>query len=352
MNLLRFLRKGWLALSISFFVGLVAFFYFLFKLGPGAIRQILANSNLFYIALFILFSFFYFLFSTLKSKIILNSYNKDVPFFMLMKQVIAGYAVSYITPSARVGGEPVRVYMLKKENNINMRTGSAVVLIDKFVELTGIVLFAIISLFFFIFSPEISRAAKIITGSFLFAVLLFLTIFYLRTISRRGSFSSAFNMLQLTKIKSIKHFFNFFREVEKKMGSFFIYHKHTFFNCFLLYFAWLFLNIIQMKFLLLGLGVDASLRVLIVSLAFLGIAELLPIPAALGTLEAGQFAVFSIFLGQGSLGFAVSLFLRADNFLFVALGFAFLSHFGWGEVEKLLKKVFKNSGKNGKGLNL
>jgi len=341
MNLFGFLKKGWLALGISFFVGVVAFLYFLLKLGPGAIKQILANSNIFYIALFFLFSFLYHISSTLKSKLILASYGKHVPFFMLLKQVIAGYAVSYITPSARVGGEPVRIYMLNKENGINVRIGSAAILVDKFIEVTGVVLFAIVGLLFFIFSPEISRAAKIVIGTSLFAIFLSLAIFYLRTISRRGSFSSAFNLLQLRKIKRIRHFFNFFRDVEKKTGRFFIYHKSTLFNCFLLYFVWLFLNVVQMRFLLLGLGVDASLRVLIVSLTFLGVAELLPVPAALGTLEAGQFAVFSIFTGKGSLGFAVSLFLRAEAFIFVALGFSFLSHFGWGEIEKLFKKIFK-----------
>ena len=96
-----------------------------------------------------------------------------------------------------------------------------------------------------------------------------------------------------------------------------------------------------MKILLIALGFNIGLTNIIVSLTFLVVAEIIPVPAALGFLEAGQAAAFGLFAKGGSLGFAVSIFLRISAFIFVALGLAFISHFGWKHLEKMLKKVFK-----------
>jgi len=343
---LKFLRKGGLALIFSFLIGIIVFFYFVFKLGPSAFEHITENINLFYIILFFLCSFILFLIATWRARIILNAYKKKIPFFLLLKQIIAGYAISYITPGARVGGEPVRIYMLKKEAGIDYRTGSASVLMDKFVEITGIVVFGLVGVILFVFSPEISYSLKIGVAISLIIVSFLLVFFYLRCIAGKGSFSSLFNLFMLNGFPKLKKYFYFIIDVEKKMGNFFIKHKKAFLNSFVVYALYLIISILQMKFLLLGLGVDASFIMIMVSLTFLVVAEIIPVPAALGLLEAGQSAVFSLFSKGGSVGFAVSIFLRISAIFFVSLGFVFLSHFGWKRLEILLRKVFQTSEKN------
>ena len=104
-------------LIISFILGLIIFAGFIWWLGPEAVAMIVENLMWRYLFIFLLLSLTPFLFITLRWKIILSAYKKKVAFWTLFRQVIAGNAISYVTPSARIGGEPLRAYMLKKEAN-------------------------------------------------------------------------------------------------------------------------------------------------------------------------------------------------------------------------------------------
>ena len=341
----KLLKSGGIAIIISLFIGIAVFIYFFFRLGPRALILISQNFDYRYIFLFFVFSFLGFVFATLRARIILQAYGKKVNFFLLLKQIISGYAVSYITPSARFGGEPVRIYMLKKEAGVDYKIGTASVLMDKFVEILGVMLFGLIGVIMFVFAPKLAFNTKIFVATGILVILMILSVFYWRCISGKGSISSLFKLFLLHKIPRLSKFIRFIKDVEKKMSHFFIEHKKAFIKSILVYAVYLIFTIIQMKFLLLGLGTNVSVIVLIVSLTFLGIAEVIPVPAALGFLEAGQSAVFSLFAKGGSLGFAVSVFLRISAIIFVALGFVFLSHFGWKTIGKMLQKVFNISEK-------
>lgn len=340
MSILSF-KKGGLAVILSLFIGVAFFIYFLFKLGPNAL-DIIKNVKISYVALFFLCTIILFFLMTLRHKIIIEAYKKKIKFFTLLRQCIAGYAVSYITPAARFGGEPIRVLMLKREAGIDYRTASASVLMDKFIEITGLVLFGFLGVVFFIFAPKISYPFKIFVAFSLIFIFLFLIFFYMRCIKNKGALSIIFNLFLLDRIPKLDRFIEFIKDVEKKMGYFFRHHKKQFVKAMIIYVIYLLLTIIQLKFLLLALGVNVSIVVIVVSLTFLGVAEVIPVPAALGFLEAGQSAVFSLFSKGGSLGFAVSIVLRISALIFISLGFVFLSHFGWKEIEKLLKNIFKN----------
>jgi len=160
MKFFGFIKKSGVALVVSLFIGIAVFFYFWFRLGSDAFLHITENIKFGYIILFFLFSFAGFLLLTWRAKIILNAYKKKISFFLLLKQLIAGYAISYITPVARLGGEPVRIYMLKKEAGIDYKTASASILMDKFVEIIGLIIFIIIGIILFIYAPEISYSLK------------------------------------------------------------------------------------------------------------------------------------------------------------------------------------------------
>ena len=94
---------------------------------------------------------------------------------------------------------------------------------------------------------------------------------------------------------------------------------------------------LEFKFLLLGLGINASLVVIILALTVLGLVYFIPIPAGLGFLEAGQTGLFYALKGEGSIGFVLSLITRIRNLIFVAIGFSLIAYFSGGVVEKKLK---------------
>lgn len=326
------------SLIISITIGVAVFLIFLNWVGLGAIASVFKRVNLGYLAIYFIISSATFLPQVFRWQVILRGHNKDVGFLMLLRQTIAGYAVSYITPAVRLGGEPLRAYMLKKEADVDLRTGSSSIIIDKFVELIGSLVFGAIGLVLLIFIPGVSFWFKLVLASLILYGFYGLFVLYYRTVTDRGSFSELFIRFRFIKIERIKGFVNTLQDVEKRLKEFFTKHKkELFISCFF-YFMYGVMAVFEFKFLLLGLGVDASLSVVILSLTILGLMYFIPVPAALGFLEAGQTSLFYILEKEGGIGFVLSLVTRVRNLIFVALGFSLISYFSGGEIEKRIKK--------------
>lgn len=325
------------SLIISILIGVGIFLFFLDRVGIDNIGNIFKNVNLLYLFIYFIISTSTFLPSVLRWKVILKGYGKKVPFLMLFKQTIAAHSISYLTPSVKIGGEPLRAYMLKKETNIDLRTGSSSIIIDKFVELAGSVIFGSFGLILFFLTPA-PFLFKIILASVIFCAFYGLFVLYYRTVTNRGSFSSLFLYFKFYKISRIKNFVHVLEDVERKLKKFFVKNKKEFLMCFFYYFIYGILIIFEFKFLLLGLGVDASLVIIILSLTVLGFVNFIPVPAALGFLEAGQSSLFYILIGKGSVGFVLSLIIRIRNLFFTALGLGIISYFTGGRLRKLLRR--------------
>lgn len=329
-------KRSRLNFIISVLVGLIIFSIFLYKAGWQALLLIWQNINFFYLLLYFLLTTFVFFLMTWRWQVIVNAYD-EVSFWKLLKQTIAGYAVAYTTPSVRLGGEPLRAYMLKKEAGVDLRTGSSSVIMDKFVELTGTVIFGLVGLGLLLALPQSPMYFKLILTGLIAFTFLVLFLFYYRTVSGKGSFSSLFDFFNFGN--RFDKFVKAVEDVEKKMEVFFKRYKKKFFLSFLFYLLYGLTLIVELKVLLLSFGVDVGLVAIILSLTVLGLVNFIPVPAALGFLEAGQSSLFSILEGKGEIGFALSLMLRLRALIFVALGFGLVSYFSGKQVKKKVREI-------------
>jgi len=322
-----------LNLVISLFIGLILFAFFIWWLGPEAIILIFNNFNPYYLGLYLIFAFFPFVFIAWRWKVILKTYRKKVPFFDLVRNVVAGYTVSYVTPSARIGGEPLRAYMLKKENNIDLETGSASIIMEKFVDVSGSFIFGLIGISLFLYYINVPFYLAMSLVAIISILFLILAIFYYRTVRGKGFFSSIYLLFRLNKISKLKGLGKSLIEIEKKMKKFFTNHKKEFFMTFLIYFLQMLFMIFEMKFLLLSFGVNESLMISIFIINVMGIANLVPVPASLGFLEAGESGLLHLVLGNGIFGVALSLIMRVKYLIFITFGFSIISHFSGKQIE-------------------
>ena len=159
---MKFLKSK---LNIIFLIlGITLFGWFLYKFGVDAFQIIKQNINFFYLAIFLLVTAIGVIPNTMKLKVILDSYGYKINLFRLIKQNISAFAVSYVTPATRLGGEPLKVYMLKKECGVNYKTGTTVVILDKFVEILGSALYGVIGLILLILLLGVPLYFKIIFG--------------------------------------------------------------------------------------------------------------------------------------------------------------------------------------------
>lgn len=311
--------------KIFFILGILLFIFFIYKFGLTAIQLITYNFNLKYLIILILVSILAFFPFVWRWQIILKAYGHSPPFITLMRQTIADYSISYTTPFMRVGGEPLRAYMLSKECNIDYKTSSSSVILDKFMEFLGTVLFGVMVLFAMIFFTKISVNLKVILTGLIFIGCFVLFIFYYRTVKKRGTFSSLFNVFKL--YKKWPKFSKILWEVEEKMADFFINHKKEFWLSLFFYIISGSFFVLEFKFAFLIFGINASFLEIILAVTVLGLANLTPIPAGLGVLEGGQSGLFELLRGEGGIGMALTLLLRVRTLLIIIVGFGIISHF-------------------------
>ncbi|MBU1252560.1 MAG: flippase-like domain-containing protein [Nanoarchaeota archaeon] len=345
------MRKG-LNLIFSLLFGLAVFGFFFYRSGVEEVFSVFANIQPLYIGIFFFISSLTFVPTVWRWGIVLNAHKKTIPFLSLLKYTIVGYAVSYVTPSVKVGGEPLRAYMLNKEYKVDLKTASSSIIIEKFVEFLGGVILGLIGFALFFSLPGINILIKLIVGISLLIGFVLLTILYYRSVTGKGSFSTLFVFFRLNKIARWKNFVYTIRGVEKHMHKFFAESKKAFFLSFLTYLLYMILVVFEFKFLLLGLGIDESLRTVLLSITVAGFVNFIPVPAALGFLEAGQASLFSLVRKEGSIGFALSIVTRIRALIFVAIGFSLITYFSGnriGEKVSLFGCKKKNSSKKGKG---
>ena len=324
-------------LIISLAIGIILFVVTLKYFGIGSVKLIYQNINPIYFALYIFFGIVILFITALRLQVILRAYKKKIPLLKLFKQNIAGFAVAYITPSVKLGGEPLKAYMLKKECNVDIKTGSSAMIIDKFVETLGTIFVGAIGLIILFLIPGIPIEVKVILFGIIFFGLVALYWIYRRTIKKKGSFSSLFNLLRFYKIKKWKSLLKIIEDVEARMHRFFIFNKKEFIISFLIYLAYFILNIIEFKFLFLSFGIDASLIEIILTIVVLGIVNFIPVPAALGFLEAGQSALYGLLKSSASIGLAFSLVIRLRNIIVTIIGFGIISHFSGEQIIEISK---------------
>jgi len=332
------MKKGLVNLVISIIIGLAIFIFFIYRTGPGAIKLITENINWIYFAIFIVTAILSHVLAVFRWSSVLKGYKKKVPFFSLFKQTMAGYAISYVTPVARAGGEPIRAYMLKRESGINIRTGIASIIIDKFIEFVGGIGFGVLGILLLIYFPGIPISIKLILTAIVALGLMILSVFYYRTITKIHSVSSIFDLFKIQKIVRLKKFIKMIREVEIKMNKFFVKNKKQFWISNIIEIGYLIIIVIESKLIFLSFGFDIPLAIIIIALNIHGLATFIPVPASLGFFEAGEAGFFKLIGSTGAVGLAYSLLMRLRDILFVSIGFASIAHFSGNQIKNALNK--------------
>lgn len=77
-----------------------------------------------------------------------------VSYFELLKANVMGFPLNFFTPSLYVGGEPVKAWYIAKKYNISQREVLATVIVNKFQEIGGLLLFIIAGTFIIVYSSD------------------------------------------------------------------------------------------------------------------------------------------------------------------------------------------------------
>ncbi len=268
-------------------------------------------------------------------KLILRAEDQRVSFITLFMYKTVAYSVNFIMPTAHIGGEASRAYMLKR-NNVPLPVGVSSVLIDKSVDVVSNVLFAAVGLLLVFITIAIPSNMMVLMVVIIIITLFLIIRFYRRLAHGHLFISKWVRRLHIHKTKMFQKYEEDFEHTEKVTLEFFANHRKVLYQAvFISVLLWFFM-FIEYKSALSLVGIDASLTTVFLVLFGVGFAYLVPVPAALGILELSQLSIMAIIGIQSSVAVALSLLVRAKDLIRTFVGMAFLSYVGitWRMIRK------------------
>lgn len=268
---------------------------------------------------------------TLRWKTFIEAEGKKVSTFSLFKNLLVGLALNNLTPLARLGGEPVRAYLLKKNENIKMRDGLASVLAE--LTIFFIVQLSFITLSLFLIPLEMDPPSWIIFIVIPFGIVSALILFGIIGIYSGTDLvvkiidwiGTKIGRLRPYKKKLIDRYLEFQATFKKSLEN-----KKAFSKAVLLAIGGRGLNYAKFYLIFLALGYQIDYLTLFIGMGISVIILSLPTtPGSLGVFESGFISIF-VFLGVPAQTAATAVFLDRLVWFWVitAIGGSLGGYFG------------------------
>lgn len=256
---------------------------------------------------------------TMKWHVALDAYKVKLPFYTLFIYRIIGFAVSYLTPMAHVGGEPVRALLIGRQG-IPMKISFSAVIVDKSLEiLFNVIIFFLGAVIIFNLTefPFIARLTILVLSMIAAAVAAILSY---RFFNKQPVFSPLIKFFRLHKRSKGKDMLKGAEEMEQLLVHFYHNRQAHFFKVMMLNVGLWILMFIEYGIALRIIGYEASIYGIFLFLTGVGIAYSIPIPAALGVLELGQISASALLGLRSSIGAALAFLIRIRDVVWTVLG--------------------------------
>lgn len=296
---------------LFFIFGLVLFLSVLYVVGFDSIADQLTAMNIYYYSIAVICIIVSIVLWSVRWNIFLKANGHDVPNFSLLKILLVGLAINNITPVAKLGGEPLRAYLLKKKYDIDMRQGFASVLAELtifFIVSMLLITLSLIIMPFIITPPLWLWIVTLAFGTIVFFGFLGIIGVYsdrnfiIRLIKWSGS---KFKILEPYQEKMLEKYRQFQNNFRKNLNN-----KRTLFKAFTVTIMAKMFNILKYYFIFVALGFHLSFLEIIVIIGLGSILLTLPTtPGSLGVIEGGLIPVFLI-LGVNASTAATGIFLE------------------------------------------
>ncbi len=311
--------------------GIIVSFLISFFIGLEQTLNALAKANLFFLFIAFLFNWLSILCINQRWRMVVKSAGIKVSNNLLLLATLSGVAFSNITPSSRMGGEPIKAYFLNKFGKTNTKHSFATIVGERLFDSITFTIVALSVLVFVLVSGSLPLYLFLIL---VFTVLLALAVTVIITFISINS---------KTRIKLIKWSLGKFKWLIKKLKQYeefeakviedsekysknirkFLKNKYLWVVC--VYYSllvWAF-DVLRIYFVFLALGVNVQLHVILTAIVLSAVAGALPfLPGGLGAIETtmiGAYSASGISLVVAGVGTLIDRFISYWLFSFIGL---------------------------------
>lgn len=290
------------------------------RVGPGAVLIILIPSLLMYV------------FEAYGWKLTLGSAANGIPFWKIFAIRTAGEVVNMTTPTAYVGGEPLKAYLLQR-HHIPMVEGLASVVIAKTIMTLAQVLFILvgIALAFWMLGAEGSPGQIAAAGLLSVALLLFGVAAFI-FVQKRGLFMWILQTLRGfgLRIAFLENREEKLRSLDEIILTFYTRDRSSFYAVTALYLLGWLTEAVEVYVIILYLGGPASLlsAISIGALSVFIKGGTFFIPGSLGAQDGGNLLLLKAFGYSDVTGITFALLRRFRELVWIGIGLLCLAVMG------------------------
>lgn len=306
--------------KIIFIVAAAFFVWIIARTGPMIIwRQIVSLNWLLLVVIFAYLIIYYL--DTMGWRM---AFRKEVKLpnlwrFFLARQ--AGESINYTTPSAYIGGEPVKAIVLNKRYGVNIIDGLSSVVIAKTTLFLSKVVFLLMGV---VLALKFLRLSSLIATGILWTFIGVLGLFVVFVLlQRKGLFMLGLKIARKFKLSEMfedkqAHL----EEIDKTIGNFYLKERLRLFGSFIFHlFGWI-AGLIEVYMILYFMGVRIDWVRAFVIEVFIKTANsaFFFVPAALGVQEGAGYAVLAALGIGGEIGVALSIVKRIREISWAGFG--------------------------------
>ncbi len=293
--------KHWKPLATAIGTAIALILVILFWLGPERIWETLVNANPYYLGLALGIQILDVLVLTTRWHIFLRNVG-DIDFKTTLALTVCGTAVSNITPSGRVGGEPLKAYLLKKRYGIRYGASFATIILERIVDMLAFLIISFVAIFYGIVYFKLpGHVIFLLVIAFLFSLSILLGLWYV-TLKKRLRSEGISDWLEKHEWISKKiPVLNYYKE--KLTDSLLNYYSHVakiasntdaLMYGFLVSIVYWFLEISRAYVIFLALGINAPFPVIALAYVFSAIIGSLPFGVGgVGLTEGTMILIYS-----------------------------------------------------------
>ncbi len=310
--------------SILLVLGLLTLGLLVWHIGPGNIYDAAARLGPAALVVVLIPSLVMYVIEAYGWKITLGPSAKDIPFWRVLAIRTAGEVVNMTTPTAYVGGEPLKAYLLKK-HGVPMVEGLASVVIAKTTMTIAQVLFILIGigLGFWLLGANGSSGQMAAAGLLSVGLLFFGTAAFV-LVQRRGFFTWILDLLRRIglRIGFLEAREEQLKSLDRTILNFYTHHQSAFYASTGLYFLGWLAEALEVFVIIYCLGGPAT------ALSALSIGALSVfikggtffIPGSLGAQDGGNLLLLQAFGYSDVTGITFALLRRFRELVWIGIG--------------------------------
>ncbi|MCR5026698.1 MAG: UPF0104 family protein [Methanobrevibacter sp.] len=332
-------KKTLLFFAFSILILLVMLWF----VGIDKVFDALKLANLALIGVAIVMQIFTYYLYTLRWKILNNIADINTGVFKLLPMTLVGLAVNNITPSGRGGGEPVRAYILAREENYPMEETFAAVVADRALDTFPFIVLAIITIIgaTFYFNLDLWLIVVMVLAVIVIVAILLLIV-YMSINPKFGKKVDGW-IVGLSRRFYKKNSDEFEGKIHKVIKGFqdtmnlVIHNKNVLYYALPLSFiVWIF-EIFRVYVVFLAFGANISPIIIAEVFIIASLVGMIPLlPGGLGAVDGIMIAFYAVAGVSTSISAAATVIERLISFwMATILGLVILPHYGSSALDKI-----------------